>query len=215
MSVAGGLDLRLGYPEDKKIKLNIGLASGLGHCFDDQSWLKSLIVNDDGVITGFTPKREKPDENKKQLKLKKEQLDEQEQRLLRQERMLNRREQHLEQQQQPIQQQLKTNTNQPVTKTAATNEQVDHHQLTNAQSQKILKVPLYNGSNVNVDKFLLRELKTEWQNNPKHVTRLLLIDLVGKEELKTMTRTGKNNRKPIPEVFMIAIEGNLHVYQIE
>ncbi|KAF7991010.1 hypothetical protein HCN44_000815 [Aphidius gifuensis] len=172
-------------------------------------WLKSLSVNDDGVITGFTLKREKPDENKEQLKLKKEQLDEQEKRLLRQERMLNRREHHLEQQQQrPLQQQLKTNTKQPVTKTAATNEQVDQHQLTSSRSQEILKVPLYNGSNVSVDKFLLQELKTEWQNNPKHATRLLLIHLVGKEELKTMTKTGKNNRKSIPEVFMIAIEGN-------
>lgn len=191
---------------------------------DNIPWLQSLQVNADGIITGFLEQKKhtwKPQQDQQQQQ---QQAHARQQRMLeRKERQLQQREKQLDYQQQQLnEQEIEKNKKiPPIPKLGRqqeqppqllTSQQQQPHQLQYLDSfvsNKDGKVLLHPDSQISMKNELLHDLKTKWKKNPKQVIRILLIDLIGKEQLKLMTRTGKNNRIPIPEDILDAIKGKI------
>lgn len=71
------------------------------------------------------------------------------------------------------------------------------------------KVELLKGSDLYVRSRDLDALKSKYKRKPFEIGRRLLKLIVGVDNLKTMTRTGRNNMKEIPADVYLAILGNL------
>lgn len=126
-------------------------------------------------------------------------------RLGRQERQLNNYKIQLEKQEQQITNHVKHTTQrqqQP---------QQQHVQPQQQAETPVFEVndnvPLYPGSHKTIRKELMKKLENKWKKKPKQIVRVLLIDFVGKDKLKLMTRIGKNNKQPIPDNCIAEIKG--------
>lgn len=54
----------------------------------------------------------------------------------------------------------------------------------------------------------LNELKESYRKKPKEMVRLMMKSIIGKENLRYMTPTGKGNTNAIPQVVVDGVKSN-------
>lgn len=191
----------------------------------DEDWVKSLEVDINGVITGYREKQshaksdpgkekknhQQHDRNQRRLDRQARQIEEYQKQLHNQEQQLRVEHQQLMNEKKNLsqqQQQQKLNEQQDQNeKTEQQQNQDTAHHLQERVPVEDSKVPLYPGSKMLLKNTLLMEITKQLTKNPKQIIRCLLLEFIGREELKLMTRTGKNDREQIPEDCINEIKG--------